>query len=115
MVIAMQNQFNDEYMNNDNYAIDSVTNTGKNYTINNSMDVDVNLDVLKTAGITEDEIDEMFNLDDDAINSSIIALDKNDKKQIEKLKKLSSKSKKKLEDDIILVKKFVDNLSLIHI
>ena len=23
MVIAMQNQFNDEYMNNDNYAIDS--------------------------------------------------------------------------------------------
>ena len=28
MVIAMQNQFNDEYMNNDNYAIDSVTNTG---------------------------------------------------------------------------------------
>ena len=60
MVIAMQNQFNDEYMNNDNYAIDSVTNTGKNYTINNSMDVDVNLDVLKTAGITEDEIDEML-------------------------------------------------------
>ena len=60
MVIAMQNQFNDEYMNNDNYAIDSVTNTEKNYTINNSMDVDVNLDVLKTAGITEDEIDEIL-------------------------------------------------------
>lgn len=104
MVIAMQNQFSEDYMNN-NYSIDSVDDA-KNYVIDDTMNVDVNLEALKRDGITEDEIDEMFNLDDEAINSSINALDS---KKINKLKKQTSKSKKKIEDDIVLVKKFVDN------
>lgn len=104
MTNAMQNQF---FMNN-NYGIDTVDN-GKNYVIDDTMNVDVNLDALKRDGITEDEIDEMFNLDDDAINSSIVALDKKDKKTMDKLYKMQKQAKKKLDDDIVLVKKFVDN------
>ena len=104
MTNAMQNQF---FMDN-NYGIDTVDN-GKNYVIDDTMNVDVNLDALKRDGITEDEIDEMFNLDDDAINSSIVALDKKDKKTMDKLYKMQKQAKKKLDDDIVLVKKFVDN------
>lgn len=74
----------------------------ENIIINDSLDVDVNLDALKLEGITEEEIDEYFDVDATSIDSSNNKLDSNSEKN-------AKKKMKQAEIDNMLVKAFVDN------
>lgn len=74
----------------------------ENIVVNDSLDVDVNLDALKLEGITEEEIDKYFDVDPACIDSS------NNKLAI-KEEKNARKKQRQTEADNMLVKAFVDN------
>ena len=64
----------------------------ENIIINDSLDVDVNLDALKLEGITEEEIDEYFDVDAASIDSSNNKLDSNSEKNAKKKMKQANSS-----------------------
>lgn len=92
MMNAVDN-FDEVFDTRTNGVIDNFSdNESENYIITDSLDVDVNLDVLRASGITEEEIDEMFDINDKSSDSKT-----NDKKK-----------KRQADIDIELVKAFVD-------
>lgn len=74
----------------------------ENIVVNDSLDVDVNLDALKLEGITEEEIDKYFDVDPVCIDSS-------NNKLATKEEKNARKKQRQTEADNMLVKAFVDN------
>lgn len=74
----------------------------ENIVVNDSLDVDVNLDALKLEGITEEEIDKYFDVDPACIDSS-------NNKLATKEEKNARKKQRQTEADNMLVKAFVDN------
>ena len=74
----------------------------ENIVVNDSLDVDVNLDALKLEGITEEEIDKYFDVDPVCIDSS-------NNKLSTKEEKNARKKQRQTEADNMLVKAFVDN------
>lgn len=74
----------------------------ENIVVNDSLDVDVNLDALKLEGITEEEIDKYFDVDPACIDSS-------NNKLSTKEEKNARKKQRQTEADNMLVKAFVDN------
>lgn len=74
----------------------------ENIVVNDSLDVDANLDALKLEGITEEEIDKYFDVDPACIDSS-------NNKLATKEEKNARKKQRQTEADNMLVKAFVDN------
>lgn len=74
----------------------------ENIIITDTLDVDVNLNALKLEGITEEEIDEYFDVDAACIDSSNNRIDTNAQKN-------EKRKKRQTEIDNNLVKTFVDN------